>query len=204
MKKIYTSIDIGSYSIKIIVGEYFDNKLHILASTCVCSEGLKKGLIVNPEQVVKTLENAIKEINEKLGVDIKKVIVNVPDYNASFRDVSGSVEIKNDSSVITSEDISRVIKDSVYNKLASGYEVVTVVPYSYVIDGKIETSKPLGKNGQKLEIKGIMISTPKKNIYSVLNVVEASGLEVVDITISGLADYYEVRTDAIDGKTGQL
>lgn len=204
MKKIYTSIDIGSYSIKIIVGEYFDNKLHILASTCVCSEGLKKGLIVNPEQVVKTLENAIKEINEKLGVDIKKVIVNVPDYNASFRDVSGSVEIKNDSSVITSEDISRVIKDSVYNKLASGYEVVTVVPYSYVIDGKIETSKPLGKNGQKLEIKGIMISTPKKNIYSVLNVVEASGLEVVDITISGLADYYEVRTDAIDGKTGAI
>lgn len=49
-----------------------------------------------------------------------------------------------------------------------------------------------------------MISTPKKNIYSVLNVVEASGLEVVDITISGLADYYEVRTDAIDGKTGAI
>lgn len=74
----------------------------------MCSEGLKKGLIVNPEQVVKTLENAIKEINEKLGVDIKKVIVNVPDYNASFRDVSGSVEIKNDSGVITSEDISEL------------------------------------------------------------------------------------------------
>ena len=45
MKKIYTSIDIGSYSIKIIVGEYFDNKLNLLAASCVSSKGIKKGLI---------------------------------------------------------------------------------------------------------------------------------------------------------------
>ena len=204
MKKIYTSIDIGTYSIKIVVGEYFNNKLHILASSCVKSKGLKKGLIVEPNLVIEALNDGIKEVNDALGINIKKVIVCVPSYNTKFKLATGSVTINNANNIITSDDINRVIKDSVYNKLDPNYELVTVVPIEYVIDGVVENSKPLGKNGQKLEIKDIMISTPKKNIYSVLSIIEAVGLEVTDITISGLSDYFEVRTDNLDKKTGAV
>lgn len=203
MKKIYTSIDIGTYSIKIIVGEYFNNKLHVLASTCVKSKGIKKGLIVEANLVIDAINNAIHEINDILGFPIKKVIVNVPDYNAKFKLVTGSVDIIDNDNVITSNDINRVIKDSIYNKLDDGYELVTVIPTEYIVDNN-EISKPVGKSGHKLEIKGIMVSTPKKNIYSVLGVVEATGLEVVDITISGLSDYYEVRSDKLDSLTGAV
>ena len=203
MKKIYTSIDIGTYSIKIIVGEYFNNKLHVLASTCVKSKGIKKGLIVEANLVIDAINNAIHEINDILGFPIKKVIVNVPDYNAKFKLVTGSVDIIDNDNVITSNDINRVIKDSIYNKLDDGYELVTVIPTEYIVDSN-EISKPVGKSGHKLEIKGIMVSTPKKNIYSVLGVVEATGLEVVDITISGLSDYYEVRSDKLDSLTGAV
>lgn len=203
MKKIYTSIDIGTYSIKIIVGEYFNNKLHVLASTCVKSKGIKKGLIVEANLVIDAINNAIHEINDILGFPIKKVIVNVPDYNAKFKLVTGSVDIIDNDNIITSNDINRVIKDSIYNKLDDGYELVTVIPTEYIVDSN-EISKPVGKSGHKLEIKGIMVSTPKKNIYSVLGVVEATGLEVVDITISGLSDYYEVRSDKLDSLTGAV
>ena len=54
--------------------------------------------------------------------------------------------------------------------------------------------------GEILGVRAIMVSTPKKNIYSVIGVVEGAGLEVVDITISGLADYHEVRNDKLDNK----
>ena len=204
MKKIYTSIDIGTYSIKIIVGELFNNKIHILARSCVKSKGLKKGLIVDPNNVIESIKNATSEINEMLGLPIKKVIVNVPDYNAKFKKVSGSIDITNEDKIITSNDINRAIKDSIYNQLDEGYELVTVIPTEYIIDSKEGISKPVGKTGQKLEIKGIMISTPKKNIYSVLSVVEAAGLEVIDITISGLSDYFEVRNEKIDKLTGAV
>ena len=204
MRKIYTSIDIGSYSIKIIVGEYINDKLHVLASTCVESKGLKKGLIVDPDLVLKSLKNAISEVNEKLGMNIKKVIVNVPDYNTRFKEVTGIIDIRSNGNVITSEDVNRVIKDSVYNELDTGYELVTVIPISYFIDDGKETSKPVGKNGQKLKIKGIMISTPKKNVYSVLSIIEKASLEVTDITISGLSDYYEIRNEKIDNKVGAV
>ena len=204
MKKIYTSIDIGTYSIKVIVGEYFNNKIHVLASSCVKSKGLKKGLIVDANLVIDAIKNAMQEITEILGFPINKVIVNVPDYNAKFKLVTGSVDIRNEDNIITSNDINRVLKDSIYNKLDEGYELVTVIPTDYIIDENNEISKPVGKNGQKLKIKGIMISTPKKNIYSVLSVVEAAGLEVVDITLSGLSNYYEIRNEKTDEMTGAV
>ena len=204
MRKIYTSIDIGSYSIKIIVGEYINGKLHVLASTCIDSKGIRKGLIVEPNLVLDSLNSGINEINQKLGMKIKKVIVNVPDYNSVFKQVSATIDIKDNNNIITTNDINKVIKDSVYNRLDSGYELVTVIPTIYIIDDKVETSKPVGKNGQKLEIKGIMISTPKKNIYSVLSIIERAGLEVNDIIISGVADYFEVHDDKIDNKVGAI
>ena len=97
-----------------------------------------------------------------------------------------------------------MIKDSIYNQLDDNYELVTMVPIEYKIDHEQGIRKPIGKKGQKLEIKGIMVSTPKKNIYSVLSVLEGAGLEVVDITITGLTNYHEVRDAALDKKDGAI
>ena len=157
MRNIYASIDIGTYSCKFVVCEYFNNKIHVLASHSVNSKGIKKGLIVEPNLVVDTILEGMSEINSLLGIEIKKVLVNVPDYNAKFKTVTGITNVK-ENNVIQSDDISRVIKDSIYNKLDENYELVTMVPYKYIVDGGKEFSKPIGKNGQKLEIKGIMKS----------------------------------------------
>ena len=202
MRKIYTSIDIGTYSIKFVVGEYFNDKINILAAHTVSSKGLKKGLIVEPNILVDAIRDGMKEINDMLGIEIKKVIVNVPSYNSKFLLVDGEVDIKNEHGFVTSDDVNHVIKTSVYNKLDPDYELVTVLPIEYSIDDSEGISKPVGKSGQKLEIKGIMVSTPKKNIYSVLSVIEGAGLEVVDITFSGIGDYYEVRNSNLDKKIG--
>lgn len=204
MRKIYTSIDIGTYSIKFVVGEYFNDKINILAAHTVPSKGLKKGLIVEPNILVDAIRDGMKEINDMLGIEIKKVIVNVPSYNSKFLLVDGEVDIKNEHGFVTSDDVNHVIKTSVYNKLDPDYELVTVLPIEYSIDDSEGISKPVGKSGQKLEIKGIMVSTPKKNIYSVLSVIEGAGLEVVDITFSGIGDYYEIRNSNLDKKIGAV
>ena len=56
MKKIYSSIDIGTYSIKFVVGEYFNQKFHVLASHSIKSKGIKKGLIVEPNLVIENIK----------------------------------------------------------------------------------------------------------------------------------------------------
>ena len=188
---------------KFIVGEYFNQKVYVLASHSINSKGIKKGLIVEPGLVVETIKEGMKEINEMLGIEIKRVIVNVPDYNVHFKEVTGCIDISDQES-ITAKDINKVIKDSIYNQVDENYELVTVIPEEYRIDNEKQIRKPIGKKGQKLEIKGIMISTPKKNIYSVLSVLEGDGLEVVDITITGLTNYYEVRDQSLDKKDGAI
>ena len=188
---------------KFVVGEYLNHKLCILASHSVNSKGIKKGLIVEPNLAIESIQEGMKGIEEMLGFPIKKVLVNVPDYNARFKEVTGCIDIR-ENEIITAMDVNRVIKDSIYNQLDENYELVTMIPKEYAVDKEKGIRKPIGKKGQKLEIKGIMVSTPKKNIYSVLNVLEGAGLEVVDITISGLSSYYEVKDDSLDKKNGAI
>ena len=201
MRKIYTSIDIGSDTFKFLVGEAYQNKINVLAATTVKAKGIRKGLIVDANLAVNAIKDGIKVLNEDLGFEIKKVIVNVPDYNVNFMYVTGKINV---DGIIDNSAINKVIKDSVYNKLDKDYELVTVVPLDFVIDGVEGNTYPAGKEANILESKGIMISVPKKNIYTVLGVMAGAGLEVEDITISGLADYAQVKTPKIDNKVGAI
>ena len=202
MKKIYTAIDIGSDTIKIVVGEYFKDKLNILTIHEEKSKGIRKGLIVDPNLAINSIKDGIKEVNNNLGINIKRVIVGVPSYNSKFMFVTGEVDISNDE-VINTDNINNLIKTSVYSKVEQEYELITVIPLTFLIDGEKEDNV-IGKTGNKLGIKGIMITAPKKNVYSVLSVMEGAGLEVIDITVSALGDYFEVRNDNLDKKIGAI
>lgn len=203
MKKIYTAIDIGSDTIKFVTGEEYKNKVNILASHEEKAKGIRKGLIVDPNLAINAIKDGIKELRKKLEVDITKVIVNVPDYNAKFMLVTGEVDIINEEGKVTKEDINKVIKSSVYAKVDEDYELITVVPIKFFIDDK-EEKNVIGKEAKKLTIKAISITAPKKNIYSVLSVMEGADLDVVDITVSGLCDYFEIRNDRLDKETGAI
>ncbi|MCI6713307.1 MAG: cell division protein FtsA [Clostridium sp.] len=201
MKKIYTSIDIGSDTIKFVVAELYKEKLHILHSSSIKSKGIRKGLIIDSNLMVNSIKDGIKVVSNDLGFQIKKVIVNVPSYNAKFMYVTNKIEINEE---ITTEDINKVIKSSVYGKIDSDYELVTVLPLEFVINESDSVEYPVSLKANTLEIKGIMITVPKKNIFSVVSVMESAGLEVVDITLSGLSDYSEVKRDNIKNKVGAI
>lgn len=201
MRKIYTSIDIGSDTFKFLVGEATQSKINILAATTIKSKGIRKGLIVDSNLAVNAIRDGIKILSDDLGFEIKKAIVNVPDYNVKFMYVTGKINV---DGIIDTDSVNKVIKDSVYNKLDKDYELVTVIPLDFVIDSKEGYEYPVGIECKVLEIKGIMISVPKKNIYSVLSVMSGANLEVEDITISGLADYYQVRNKKLDNKIGAI
>ena len=201
MRKIYTSIDIGSDTLKFLVGEVYNDKVNILAVSSIKSKGIRKGLIIDANLALNSINDGIKQLHEQLGFDIEKVIVNVPDYNAKFMYVTGKTIV---DGVIDTNSVNKVIKDSVYNKLDKDYELITVIPLDFIIDSVEGNKYPVGKECSVLEIEGIMISAPKKNVYSVLSVLSKAGLDVIDITISGLADYYQVGNKKTDNKLGAI
>lgn len=201
MKKIFTSVDIGSDTVKILVSELVNDNLNVLSATSVNAKGIRKGLIIDSNLAINTIKDGMKIINDDLGFEIKKVIVNVPNYNAKFMYVTSEIDV---DGIVNTENVNKIIKTSVYNKIDEEYELVTVVPVDFIIDEVEGNINPVGKECKKLGFKGIMITVPKKNIYSVIGIMEGAGLEVVDITISGLADYYEVRNNKLDNRIGAI
>ena len=105
MKHIYTSIDIGSDAIKIVVAELYQNKINLLASTSTASKGIKKGLIVDFDQALESVRNALNDIESMLGLKIKKAIASIPSFNAEYSIIKGDIKINNEESTVTHEDV---------------------------------------------------------------------------------------------------
>ena len=77
MKQVYTSIDIGSDTVKVVVAELFNSKINLLAASSIKSNGIKKGLITDAEQASESRKKAITSGEEMRGIKIKKVITSM-------------------------------------------------------------------------------------------------------------------------------
>ena len=204
MKHIYTSIDVGSNNIKIVVCELFQNKLNLLASVSSKSKGIRKGVIVDEDLATASIKNAFMQIEETLGIKIKKVIASVPCFNAEYSVVKGNIKIESEDKIITVEDINRVINNSVKNNSYTLREVVTVLPVDYLIDNETYTKKPLGRQAETLGCRAVLVTTPKKNVYSIVSILEKLEIEVVDISLNNIGDLYSFNNKEFENEIGAI
>lgn len=198
MKKIYTGIDIGTDSIKILVCEIFKGKMNVIASAAIKSKGLRKGLIVDGNDILESLKETINNIEGKLGIKIDKIVANVPSYYADYQIVNGSITINNEDGKVTGSDITKVIQSIIQKKGSEDRELIAALPIDFSLDKSKKIKDPKGLVGKKLEVKAMMVSTPIKNVQSIISVLESVGIEVIDINISSISDYYEFRNKEID------
>ncbi len=204
MKDIYTSVDIGSDTIKIVVCEMLRDKLNLLAASSVKSKGIKKGLITNFEEAQQSLKLAVSKIEEMLGTQIKHALVSVPSYFAEYLMIKGSINILSDDQIISGADIDRVIESAVATHDITGKAIITTIPIDFSIDNQRLIKDPKGMQSNLLAMRGIMVVTPKKNLYSVLNLFDSIGIEVDDISINAIGDYFSFKTDDVDDLVGAV
>lgn len=199
MKKIFSSVDIGSNSIKIVVCELFDEKLNVLASINYPSSGIKNGIVVSEEDANETIKLALNEINTSLGVNIDKVIINVPLYDAEYMISEGSTTITNKDKIITGNDMVNALQGSIYNKIDKKRELVTILPIKYNVDtARGDVLKPRGIMANKLSVTSMVATVPKKNIYKIIRIFQNLGVDVVDILFGVIGDYYEFKNEKCD------
>ena len=198
MRKIYTSIDIGTDEIKLVTMEEYNEKLNVLATAIVPSKGVKKGLIVDASLITSAVKKAIKNLESKLGTKIEQVIAVVPSNNRDINIATGEIDVKTEDSIIDGETIFNCLQKSLKKHVTSDMEVVSVMPIEYKIDNDKKVKNPLGLESKKLAVKSVVVSVPKKNVYSVVGILENIGIEVVDIVISSIADYYATSDKELD------
>ena len=203
VRRILSSIDLGTNSIKLIVAEIINDKINILCAISEISKGLKDGLITNDEDVIYSIKKILKKGEDILGLKIKKVVTCVPEYSLKFIESVGVNTITNEDGVVTKSDISRLLKTCAYNKIEDAYELINIIPLEYKLDDKI-IKNPIGMMGSSLKLNSLIISAPKNNTYSFIKVLEKCGLEVIDITVGSLADYAMFQNEFLNQNNGVI
>ncbi len=202
MRNIYSGIDIGSDSIKIVAGEYVNGNFNILAAVSRPSNGVRRGLIIDSALAIESLNEALKEIEEILGMAIKKAIITVPSNDRELTVVESKIPVLGE--FVTGFDISKVLEESTIGKVKEDHEIVSVVPIMFTIDETRHEVNPNGIKADTLTVKALLATAPKKQIFDYLKVVSNAGVEVIDITFGCIGDYYEVRDNNTDKEIGSI
>ena len=203
MRRIIASLDVGSNTLKLVVGEIFKSKLNIIAAVDVPSRGIKKGYVINPESAIEALKELFDKANHIIGIDVKKVIVNVPAFNTDCFMEEGQIPIITEDKVITSKDIIKCMHSSIKNTIAPNLQLVTIIPAIFTVNDT-KTKNPLNIVSDKLAGKFILVSVPKKNITGIGYCLQKIGVEVVDISIEPLGDFYEFKEADYSKEVGTI
>lgn len=204
MRKIYTSIELGSYSIKIIVCEIINNNFVCLASSNTRCKGIKNGIIVDHDMVKEYLISGVKQVEEMLGFPIKEAIVGITSKEKTFDILTGETKINNEQHIVRDQEIQKAYQDLVLGKIEENEELLSIMPISFQVDDGELTKDPKGLVGETLSLKGVIIKVPKQNLKPYLSLFKECGIMVTDMTLSSLADYYEAKNTTFDSDVSAI
>lgn len=203
MNDYYTSIELGTDTIKILVCQKVDNDFHVIAQVCEKSQGIKKGIIVDTRQAIASVKKAVKKINEMLQIKITKAIVCIPAYDCRMDLVVGSCDVI-DYQEITGEDVSNVLKDALIGHVYDDEELITAVPISFKVDEEDNIKDPKGMAGKSIETRVLMTTSPKDLVYKILEVLKLSGVDAIDVCYSTTGDYFAIKNNNLDKQVGAI
>lgn len=196
-KKIYTCIDIGNDTIRILVSEYYQKKYRTLAASSVRTKGVKNGRITDENLLIERIKLALEDINSRVDINVKKAIIVVPCIDAEYSLVHGNIPIVNDEKMVTTKDVLRV-QNALMKDMLPNMELVNLTPIDFSIyenGSLIESLKdPRGKICDRLGIRAMMVCAPKSLVISYAKVVEKAGVEVVDLCLSAPSSFEEIKT----------
>ncbi len=188
--EIYVSLDIGTSSVKVIIGEMSHDSLNIIGVGNVKSEGLKKGSIVDIDETVHSIKKAVEQAERMVGMPIKQVVVSVPANNVQLKECHGVIAVSSESREnreISNEDVMRVIEAAQFVSIPPEREIIDVIPKQFIVDGYDEISDPRGMLGVRLEMQGTIITTSRTILHNLLRCVERAGLTIAAICLQPLA-----------------
>ncbi|MFX3618385.1 MAG: cell division protein FtsA [Sporolactobacillus sp.] len=186
-EEVYVSLDIGSSSIKTIIGEMAGGSLNVIGVGEASSSGIKKGSIVDIDATVRSIQQAVQQAERMVGLSIKSVIVGISGNHIQLKPCHGIVAVANENHEIGDMDISRVIEAAQVMSIPPEREIIDVIPEQFIVDGVDEIHDPRGMIGVRLEMEGTLITGSKTVLHNVLRCVERAGLSVSDICLQSLA-----------------
>ncbi len=192
--KRVVGLDIGTNKVAAIVAEVTpEGELEIIGIGSHYSRGLKKGVVVNIESTVQSIQRAVEEAELMAGCDIDAVYAGIAGSHIRSINSHGIVAIR-DREVLP-QDVERVIDAAKAMAIPADQKILHVLPQEYVIDDQEGVKEPLGMSGVRLEAKVHLVTCAVNAAQNIEKCIERCGLHVNDVILEQLASSYSVLTD---------
>lgn len=193
--KIVVGVDIGTSKIVTTIGKVDEENVNILGVSEVKSSGIKKGQIVDIEEVVVAINNSLEGAERMAGFSASHVIVSTGGSYIESQNSRGVVAVSHPDEEITESDLARVIEAAKAVSMPSSREIIHVLPRSYIVDGQEGIKAPLGMTGVRLEVDTHIISAYNISIKNLEKAFSEVGVDVDAVVFSGYASSLAVLSD---------
>lgn len=192
--ELIVSLDIGTSKVVAIVGMVTaDHGIEVVGLGSHPSHGMKKGVVVNIESTVQSIQRAVEEAELMSGIDIQSVHVGIAGSHVRSLNSHGIVAIRDKE--VQEADVERVIDAAQAVAIPADQKIIHILPQEYLIDNQEGIREPYGMSGVRLEAKVHVVTAAETAVQNIEKCVRRCGLEVQQIILEQLASSYAVLTD---------
>src|SRR6202044_2854942 len=193
-RNLLVGLDIGTSKVVAIVGEIkADGALEIIGIGSHPSRGLKKGVVVNIESTVQSIQRAVEEAELMAGCEIHSVFAGIAGSHVRSLNSHGVVAIRDREA--THGDVEHVIDAAKAVAIPADQGILHVLPQEFIIDGQEGIRDPIGMSGVRLEAKVHIVTGADSAAQNIIKCVQRCGLVVEDVVLEQLASSYAVLTE---------
>ncbi len=186
MSTLILAIDIGSTKICAIIGKRQDGRVEVSGHGIARSQGIKKGTITNIELAARSIKKAVDDAKRVSGLNITTATISISGAYTKSVNSTGVVNIP--SNEISINEINRVMQTALYNaNIPNEFEVLHVLPFKFKIDDQDYIEDPYGMNASRMEVDTHIIMTAKSSLENLKKAVNAAGIEIGKVVLSGYA-----------------
>jgi cell division protein FtsA len=186
---IIVGLDIGTTKIAAIAGRKNEfGKLEIVGFGKAASNGVKHGMVLNIDQVIKSIQLAMENcLKSNPDLEVSEVYVGIAGHHIKSLQTRGDLVRKNTDDTITQAEVEDLIADQRKTYIPAGDEIIEVIPQEYQIDNYGNITDPIGYNGVKFGANFHIITGDKNCIKNINSAVEKTGLKIKDLVLQPLA-----------------
>ncbi|MDR2678696.1 MAG: cell division protein FtsA [Zoogloeaceae bacterium] len=193
-RDLIVGLDIGTSKIVALVAELTrENQLNIIGVGSQESRGLNKGVVVNIEETVATINRVMQEVELMADCQVHEVYTGIAGNHIKSFNSDGVVAIKDKE--VSATDVERVMETARAMPIPAGQEILHNLCQEFVIDGQDGIREPIGMSGMRLEVKVHIVTGAVSAAQNIVKCVRRAGLDVCDIVLQPLASSYAVLSE---------
>lgn len=193
-KNLIVGLDIGTSKVVALVGEITpENKIEVIGLGSHPSKGLKRGVVVNIDATVQSIQHAVETAELMAGCQIHSAYTGIAGGHIKSLNSHGIVAIRDQE--VDANDIERVIDAAKAVPIPADQKILHVLPQEFIIDNQAGIREPIGMSGVRLEARVHMVTGAVSAAQNIIKCVQRCGLEVADIVLEPIASSHSVLNE---------